>query len=194
MAGKMFDVISDAPMATEFAISRFLTPLLAQKGWALFADSDIVVTGDVYDDLYQRRDESKAVMVVKHQQVVVEDFKMDGQVQTMYRRKNWSSVMLFNCDHPANRTLTLGVINSVPGRDLHAFCWLPDELIGELPAGWNWLVGVQPKPRCVSLAHFTLGGPWFDTWKGAQHDDIWTEAEARMQGVRIGPKSITEGL
>jgi hypothetical protein len=32
--------------------------------------------------------------------------------------------MVFNCDHPANRALTLDLINTVPGRDLHRFCWL----------------------------------------------------------------------
>ena len=99
--------------------------------------------------------------------------KMDGVVQTSYSRKNWSSVMLFNCDHPANRRLSLWDISNRKGRDLHAFYWLADSEIGDLPAEWNWLVGVQPKPEAPKIAHFTLGGPWFKDWPGAEHDELW---------------------
>jgi hypothetical protein len=80
-------------------------------------------------------------MVVKHDHQPTEHWKMDGQFQTRYHRKNWSSVCLFNCDHPANKALTVDLVNSAPGRDLHAFSWLADDLIGELPPEWNWLVG-----------------------------------------------------
>jgi hypothetical protein len=52
--------------------------------------------------------------------------------------------MLFNCDHPSNKKLTVEMINTLPGRDLHRFCWLEDDEIGELDPGWNWLVGEQP--------------------------------------------------
>src|SRR4029078_12458477 len=34
--------ISNAPMTTEFAISRFAIPFLKDKGWALFIDCDMV--------------------------------------------------------------------------------------------------------------------------------------------------------
>ena len=40
--GQLWDLISDAPMSTEFACSRFLTPILAKTGWALFMDCDIL--------------------------------------------------------------------------------------------------------------------------------------------------------
>lgn len=181
--GQMFDTLSDAPMSTEFAISRFLTPLLAQKGWALFVDSDVVFLDDVAK-LFAFADPRYAVMCVKHGEQVGEGTKMDGQQQTTYVRKNWSSVMLFNCEHPANYGLGLAMLNQRPGRDLHRFCWLFDDYIGALPAEWNWLVGVQPKPAVPKLAHFTLGGSWFNDWKGAEHDDIWNEAA--MQAVRRG--------
>jgi hypothetical protein len=36
---------------------------------------------------------------------------IDGAVQTVYPRKNWSSLMLFNCDHPSVRALTSEVVN-----------------------------------------------------------------------------------
>jgi hypothetical protein len=101
---------------------------------------------------------------------------MGGMIQTAYERKNWSSVMLFNCDHPANRRLTIEDVNGRPGRDLHAFYWLHDSEIGELPPTWNWLVNVTPKPVAPKLAHFTNGGPWIPNWEPAPHDEIWLGA------------------
>jgi hypothetical protein len=175
--GGLYDLPSNAPSSTEFAISRFLVPLLAQTGWALFVDCDVVFLADVAE-LFEQADPSKAVMVVKHQPLLDEGTKMDGQLQQRYPRKNWSSVMLFNCDHPANRRLSLQDINERPGRDLHAFYWLADSEIGRLTPEWNWLVGVQPKPLFPKLAHFTLGGPFTPGWDvGAhEHDQLWLEA------------------
>lgn len=139
--GQLYDLPSNAPCSTEFAISRFLVPILCQQGWALFVDCDVVFLGDVAE-LFALADPSKAVMVVKHAPLVEVGTKMDGQAQVGYTRKNWSSVMLFNCDHPANRRLSLADVNERPGRDLHALYWLHDEEIGALPAAWNWLVNV----------------------------------------------------
>jgi hypothetical protein len=102
---------------------------------------------------------------------------MDGQQQVAYARKNWSSVALWNCDHPANRRLSLVDVNERPGRDLHAFYWLHDDEIGELPARWNWLVGVQDKPEDPAIAHFTLGTP--DMVPNSPHADIWFNALKR---------------
>lgn len=181
--GKMWDVNSKAPMSTEFAITRFLPPLLSQSGWALFVDSDIVVYEDL-SNILMHADSRYAVMCVKHPALEGTAAKMDGQAQIAYHRKNWSSVMLFNCDHPANRGLTLSAINVVPGKDLHRFFWLDDDEIGELPERWNWLVNVRPRPEYVSIAHFTLGGPWFKDWVAAENDELWETArrdyEARM--------------
>lgn len=188
--GCMWDEISQAPMSTEFAISRFLTPLLAQSGWALFVDGDVVVLEDVAS-LYALADDDYAVMCVQHPWALSggnppgdQGWKMDGQMQTSYARKNWSSVMLFNCDHPANRGLTLERINSLPGRDLHRFCWLDDRWIGALPPEWNWLVGVQSRPATPNLAHFTLGGPWLPGWEPHEHDDLWLAASANCRAGR----------
>jgi len=113
---------------------------------------------------------------------------MDGQPQTQYPRKNWSSVMLFDCDHPSNRRLNIDMINTLPGRDLHRFCWLRDDEIGELDPEWNWLVGEQPKPENLGVAHFTLGGPWLPNWEEHPHDGIWKEAceSKQMRSLRKG--------
>lgn len=173
--GQKYDIISNAPCSTDFAASRFLVPMICQSGWALFLDCDMVFMSDPME-MMQYADPSKAVVVVKHHHDGQEGEKMCGMAQTMYKRKNWSSVMLFNCDHPANRRLSLRDVNERPGRDLHAFYWLHDSEIGEMPREWNWLVGAQPKPEFPKIAHFTLGGPWFENWEGAKHDNIWHEA------------------
>lgn len=168
----VYDLPSNAPQATDFAISRFLVPHLCQGGWALFTDCDVVFLRDV-KELFKLADPSKAVMVVKHANGHKVGTKMDGQMQTIYPRKNWSSVMLWNCDHPANKRLSLQDVNERPGRDLHAFYWLNDSEIGELAQEWNWLVGVYPPPVAPSIAHYTLGGPWLPGWQRKEHDEIW---------------------
>lgn len=170
--GQIYDLISAAPCSTDFAISRFLVPILHQSGWALFVDSDVVFLRDV-EELMALADPTKAVMVVKHHNGHEAGTKMDGQTQTLYARKNWSSVMLFNCDHPANERLTLHDVNTRPGRWLHRFGWLADEEIGELPGQWNWLVGIQPKPENPAIAHYTLGTPEL---MESPHSDIWWRA------------------
>ena len=170
--GVIYDISSNAPQSTDFAISRFLVPILHQSGWALFVDADMLFMADVAE-LFALADPAKAVMVVKHDYRPADGIKMDGQTQTAYPRKNWSSVMLFNCDHPANRRLSLSDVNERPGRDLHAFYWLQDSEIGELPAEWNWLVGVQPKPEVPKIAHYTLGVPSMPGLSECPHADLW---------------------
>jgi hypothetical protein len=168
----LWDVVSGAPCATEFATSRFLVPVMQHKGWALFTDCDVVFLRDVME-LEQYMDPRFAVCVVKHNHDPIETKKMQGVPQTKYARKNWSSVVLWNCSHPAHEALTLDMLNAVPGRMLHQFCWLDDDLIGELPREWNWLVNVNPTPDDPAIAHFTLGGPWFKNWETAPHDELW---------------------
>lgn len=174
-SGQQIDIISRAPMSTDFAISRFLTPILCQRGYALFTDCDVVFLDDVRMVLASV-DPKFAVSVVKHAYIPSSSVKMQGMVQTSYSRKNWSSVMLFNCDHPANARLSLVDVNTRTGRDLHAFYWLHDNEIGQLHPRWNWLVGEQVKPDSPAIAHFTLGGPWIPNWVAKPHDAIWTEA------------------
>jgi lipopolysaccharide biosynthesis glycosyltransferase len=170
----MYDLASNALCSTEFAVSRFLVPILCQSGWALFTDCDVVFMANPRA-LMALVEEDKAVMVVKHNHHG-EGLKMGGMTQTDYPRKNWSSIMLFNCDHPANKRLTIQDVNERPGRDLHAFYWLHDSEIGELPAEWNWLVGVTEEPVHPKIAHFTNGGPWIADWQAAEHDGLWQDA------------------
>lgn len=171
--GRLWDDISEAPMATEFAISRFLVPQLAQSGWSLFMDCDVMVRQDL-GMLFAEADSSKAVMVVKHNHQPRDgSIKMDGQVQTAYSRKNWSSVMLINVDHKANRALTVDLVNSVPGRDLHRFCWLDDSEIGELDPKWNFLVGHSDPSIDPAIVHFTDGIPSMPGYEDCAFADEW---------------------
>ena len=173
--GQMMDHLSNAPQSTEFAASRFLVPLIHKKGWALFTDSDVVFLGDVAE-LFALADPRYAVQVVKHQHNPSETTKMDGQAQLAYHRKNWSSVCLWHCDHPAHLRLSLSMVNHYPGELLHRFFWLKDSEIGDLPAEWNWLVGVQPKPAEPKIAHFTKGVPIMPGYENSEHSEIWWKA------------------
>lgn len=174
--GRMRDHLSDAWQSTEFASTRFLVPFLQRTGWALFCDCDVVFLGDVAE-LFALADERYAVMVVKHDNGHTPGLKMDNQVQQLYSRKNWSSVILWNCGHHAHNRLSEAQVNSLPGELLHRFWWLRDSEIGALPAGANWLVNIEPKPDPVTIAHFTLGGPWLPNWEPQPNDCIWTDAE-----------------
>lgn len=178
-AGRLWDPISDAPMSTEFALSRFLVPHLQHEGWALFCDCDVLFRRDVMA-LFALADPRFAVQLVKHDHRPAEGVKMDGQVQTAYPRKNWSSVCLWNCGHEANRRLTLDVVNTTPGRDLHAFCWLADEEIGGLPVEWNFLVGhYDPAIRDPALVHFTDGVPSMPGYEDQPFAGEWRRELAR---------------
>lgn len=182
--GRLWDTISEAPMATEFAISRFLTPVLAKRGWALFMDCDVLARVDV-NELFEQADQSKAVMCVQHRHEPPAGVKMDGQLQTLYARKNWSSVMLFNCEHPANVALTVELINTVPGRELHRFCWLKADEIGALDPAWNFLVGHTDASVDPKLVHFTEGGPWFDGYRNVPFADEWLAERSRWLNDEI---------
>lgn len=169
----LFDKISGHPMSTEFAISRFLVPYLNKyQGWALFTDCDMLALSSL-DNLPKLADPKYAVMVVKHNYQAMGAVKMDGQVQSNYNRKNWSSVCWWNCAHPSNKLLTPELVNKLPGRDLHAFCWLADDEIGELPPEYNYLVGVSPKEIVPILAHFTNGVPHMKGYHNCEYADLW---------------------
>lgn len=158
--------------STEFSFSRFLVPYLCgYQGWALFMDCDMLMLQDVAR-LWALRDERHAVQVVKHEHVPKEEVKFLGAVQTRYQKKNWSSVMLMNCARCT--ALTPDFVNEASGLELHQFKWLGDDaLIGELPHDWNHLVGFDPPRPGVSVAHFTIGGPWFPEYAGCEYAREW---------------------
>lgn len=185
---------ADDPLAsTEFTYTRFLAPHLARTdGWAIFCDCDFLWLGDVAELLALARPD-KALYCVKHSHVPTETTKMDGAIQTVYPRKNWTSLMLFNNSHPAVRRLTPDVVNRATGKFLHRMEWLADDDIGGLPETWNWLEGWSQKPArgLPKAIHYTRGGPWFPQWRGVGYADLWLrELELAERATRAITGSI----
>lgn len=174
----------DPLASTEFTYTRFFVPYLADyKGWALFCDCDFLWLADI-KELIALIDDKFAVMCVHHDHRPLEAWKMDHRQQTTYPRKNWSSMVLYNCGHPANAMLTPAAANSESGAFLHRFQWLEDGLIGAVPETWNWLEGWSEKPEShPNVVHLTRGGPWFDDWKDVEYADLWREEEAAYRAV-----------
>ncbi len=167
--------------SSDFSFSRFLTPsLCGYEGWAIFMDCDMLVMDDIAR-LWALRDDRYAVQVVKHVHVPREDVKFLGEKQTKYEKKNWSSVMLMNCARCT--ALTPEYVNSATGLELHQFKWLQsDALIGELPHEWNHLVGYDAPASRVSLAHFTIGGPYFSEYRDCEYAREWfAERDAMLR-------------
>ena len=162
--------------SNEFAFSRFLVPwMCGYKGWAVFSDCDMIVKDDP-SKLWAMRDEKYAVKVVHHNHVPEEEIKYMGTTQTKYSRKNWSSVVLWNCAHPAVRILSPEYVNHADGLDLHQFRFLADEEIGHLPKSWNHLVGFDHLDNEAKLIHYTTGGPYFKQYENCDyHQDWWKE-------------------
>ena len=170
----------DTKASTEFSLTRFLTPYLAATdGWSVFVDCDTLFTTDV-TDLLMELDNDRAVYVVKHEYTPQNTIKMDGKIQHIYPRKNWSSFILFNGSHPSVRALTPEMVNTRSPIDLHRFAWTSDESIGALSSDWNFLVGDYKAPAKIpKMIHYTNGGPWFDDWQNVDFADLWL-AEERM--------------
>ena len=61
--------------------------------------------------LFDQADNNYGVMCAQHDYTPKETVKMDGQLQHIYPRKNWSSMMLINCDHPSNKQVTLDLVS-----------------------------------------------------------------------------------
>ena len=175
----------DKLASTEFTFTRFLVPELCNfEGWALFIDCDMILTTDIAE-LFAQADDQYAVMCVQHDYKPKEGTKMDGQTQTVYPRKNWSSAMLINCGHPSNQQLDMDLVNSpeINGAYLHRFSWLKDEEIGELDHTWNYLVGVYDDLEKPKLIHYTEGGPWFENYRNCEFHQLWKdELQDMMNG------------
>jgi lipopolysaccharide biosynthesis glycosyltransferase len=152
----------DPKQSTAFAFTRFLVPhLMDYRGWAVFMDCDMLCRGDIAE-LWKLRDDRFAVMCVQHEHVPAESVKFLGEVQSAYPKKNWSSLMLLNCERCT--ALTPDFVNMATGHELHRFHWLAgDHEIASLPPVWNHLVDVQDPElaAAATLLHWTLGGPWF---------------------------------
>lgn len=161
----------DPRQSTDFAYTRFLVPHLCNfTGRAIFLDCDMLVRGDIAE-LWHSTDNGYAVNVVKHDYTPKTASKFLGQVQTVYPKKNWSSVIVFNCWKC--RELTPTSVSSDSGMFLHQFLWTEEDRIGEIDPEWNWLVGEYPYNPTAKLVHFTLGTPCFKQYQDCDYADEW---------------------
>lgn len=172
-----------------FIYSRYLIPYLQNyEGYALFMDGDMVVNEDVAD-LWSFGDDF-AVQVVKHEYRTANEKKYIGSKMESpnydYPRKNWSSVILWNCGHPSNKILTKQFVAESGGAILHRFGWLKDDEIGSLPSRWNHLIG-EYEDEQASVYHYTLGVPGFDHYQRCDRHREWNHTlmrALRLEGER----------
>lgn len=173
---------TDYKASTEFAFTRFLVPYLSDyEGLSLFMDCDMLVRGDI-KDLFDCADGESDVQVVKHKYKPKQGDKFLGAEQTIYEKKNWSSVMLFN--NEKCKRLTKHYVNTAGGLHLHQFEWASK--VGNLPKSWNYLVGEDIDASQYGdpdLVHYTLGGPYFDKYVDCQFSEEWYEYHAEANSV-----------
>lgn len=168
----------DEKASTDFSLTRFLTPILARgiDKWAIFVDCDFLFTADIEEKLEFYLKGDKACYVVKHEYTPKNTVKMDGKVQHVYPRKNWSSFIVWNTEHPTVKDFTVDMANELSPADLHRFTWIKDEDIGELPINFNFLVGeydVQERLTLPYCIHYTHGGPWFKEYAKCDYAYEW---------------------
>ncbi len=168
--------------ATEFSFSRFLIPYLCDyRGHAIFMDgADMLCLGDIAE-LWEMRSHNHSVQVVKHPGYQPKRVKMWDQENRAYPRKNWSSVMILNCEYHHAHKLTPEYVANAPGSDLHQLVWTSSERIGELPAEWNVLVEEQVIPDNPKVLHYSLGLPAI---RDTEVSAIWHKEREAMNYVR----------
>ena len=179
LLGKLYRRARGPTESTEFSLTRFLVPALSgYQGWSVFMDCDMLCKMDfalVAKEI--RRQARKAVLVCKHDYMPSSKRKFLNHVQTVYPRKNWSSLMIFN--NAKCRALSPHYVNTATGLDLHRFNWIRNEQIGELPIEWNWLVGEYKYNPRAKVVHYTLGGPWFRKYRDCDYASEW-RAEQKL--------------
>jgi lipopolysaccharide biosynthesis glycosyltransferase len=159
--------------SNHFIYSRFLVPhLMDYTGHAIFIDGDMIVRGDIAE-LWNLRRHDLDVQVVKHDYETRMTEKYLGSKNENYPRKNWSSVILWNCQNPANKKLTPQFIEKATGAELHRFTWISDDRIGALPIEWNWLPDEFGSNVDAKLLHYTLGSPCFHEFATTPQADEW---------------------
>ena len=193
--GQSVDRIDGKPFSSDFSFTRFLVPALNMyEGWALYMDCDMYLRTDINELFEEYNMDYYPLYCVKHDYAPENKIKMDGRKQEHYRRKNWSSLILWNCGHQLNKTLTPLEVNTQTGGWLHGFEWLPDKEadIGTIHQEWNWLDGHSPEEIEAKNVHFTTGGPWFKEWKCTRAIDGRYAAEWNGDYTYLAGKGIIE--
>ncbi len=177
--GQMWDGRDGKPFSTNFSYTRFCVPLLEDYGPApvVFCDADMLWRADVAELLELAGAgfaQGGAVACVKHQHRPPEREKMTGNIQTVYGRKNWSSLMVLRPGLCAG--LSPYAVNNMPRDWLHGLRWIDDGAIKGLPEAWNWLEGWSDPGLDPKVVHFTRGTPDMPGHEGSAYADDWRAA------------------
>ena len=171
----------DPKQSNDFSFTRFMVPYLCgYSGQAIFMDCDMICMTDI-SRVFDEIDHYSSVSVVKHDYTPKNQIKFLGQPQLPYEKKNWSSFMVFNCSHFHTKKLTPDYINTAPALDLHQLKWTEEDSIGELSKEWNWLAGEYPEKKDVNIIHYTVGGPYFNEYRGTDYAREWYEEYQDME-------------
>ncbi len=161
--GQYWDIKDGKPFSTQFSHSRFLVPELARregiKDWVMFVDCDFLFREDIGDLVSELKDQSAGIACVQQHHEPERKSKMDNMQQTIYRSKNWSSLLMFNMSVLPDHILTPEYVNEAAGSSMHGFDWLQGYHALSLDMKWNQLVGEYPVTNQGAL-HYTNGGPW----------------------------------
>jgi hypothetical protein len=159
--------------SNDFIYARFLVPYWCGfVGRALFLDGDMLVRSDIAE-LFDTDTSCIGAAVVKHDYSTKHPVKYLGYKNEDYPRKNWSSVVLWNCGFYPNRVLDPSYVAKHDGAHLHRFSWLRDDQIGSLPKSWNRLVLEEDLLENDRLRHFTIGAPCFAEYADCDGADEW---------------------
>ncbi len=164
-----------------FIYARFLVPWrMSYRGSAIFMDGDMVVRSDILELWESRALGNVGAQVVKHDYKTKHPVKYLGNANEDYPRKNWSSVILWNCGYSPNRMLTPEFVAKADGSFLHRFSWLKNEEVGDLPQAWNRLVMEQDVSDDDRLLHYTIGIPGFAEYADCDRAEDWWASYRRM--------------
>ena len=147
-------------------------------GWSMFVDSDFVFTqniGHLFGIVQELElQDKKAMYCVNHPEYIPKHTtKFYDKPQLTFPKKNWSSLMIFNNEHPSTQRLTPESVKRTSPQWLHRFNWLDEETeLGKLPITWNWLIGEYAKAPLPKGLHFTNGGPFNEVYK-QDYEDVW---------------------
>jgi hypothetical protein len=163
----------------QFTLSRFLVPyFMGYKGRAVFADAaDMICLADVAELKEMLDSMDGAVGVVKHEYKTKNPVKyIDTEMESPnldYPRKNWSSLMLINCEHESWRFLTPDVFEKTKMLDFLKLNFISPEDIVEIDRKWNVLVDEGQDTSGAKILHWTAGIPGFEYYKDAPEAHLW---------------------
>jgi hypothetical protein len=179
--GQMWDARDGKPFSTNFSYTRFCVPLLEDygPGPVVFCDADMLWRADVAELVALAGPAPLAC--VKHQHRPPEREKMIGNIQTVYARKNWSSLMVMRPGRCAG--LTPYAVNNMPRDWLHGFRWIDEASLKGLPEAWNWLEGWSDPGLTPKVVHFTRGTPDMAGHEHAAYAEDWRAALAEAESA-----------